>query len=86
MRIRSCPAAVSGNDRRHRHWDAMSWEATASRSMLVIPASAHEPEDLPLPPRVRGVWFMQSRGRTGFRSRVTDPSGRRRVAASRMGQ
>src|SRR5690606_3177745 len=28
--FRRCPAAVIGNDRRHRHWD-MSREATASR-------------------------------------------------------
>src|ERR1700754_1263468 len=31
VRVRDCPAAVSGNDRRHKHWVA-TWEATASRS------------------------------------------------------
>ena len=32
MRIRDCPAAVSGNDRRHQALGHRAWEATASRA------------------------------------------------------
>jgi len=31
VRIRDCPAAVCGNDRRHQHW-ASAWEAPATRN------------------------------------------------------
>ena len=50
MGIRDCPAAVSGNDRRHKHWRRVrAWEATASRdpSGRDRAGSAHESEDLP---------------------------------------
>lgn len=54
--IRDCPAAVSGNDRRHTHWaHARAWEATASRCLAGTTRSyarcARESEDLPLPVR-----------------------------------
>ena len=45
VRIRSCPAAVCRNDRRHTHW-AHAREATASRN-IADGESADKPEDLP---------------------------------------
>ena len=49
VRIRDCPAAVSGNDRRHTALaPSASWEATASRwSRPSVPGRARESEDLP---------------------------------------
>ena len=47
MRIRDCPAAVSGNEHRHQHWLRGSWEATASRSAVPRASPARKSEDLP---------------------------------------
>ncbi|GEL27112.1 hypothetical protein PSU4_60660 [Pseudonocardia sulfidoxydans NBRC 16205] len=45
MRVRDCPAAVSGNDRRQKHWERAR-EATATRTGRTI-CHAHESEYLP---------------------------------------
>ncbi|BBG04995.1 hypothetical protein PSA01_53580 [Pseudonocardia saturnea] len=71
MRIRDCPAAVSGNDRRHQHWEPTR-EATASRHEH----DAHESEYLPpvrAPTGVRGS-VASREGRTDDRVR-TVPAG-----------
>ena len=48
VRVRDCPAAVSGNDRRHTALDREIWEATASRGRADQSVRrAHESEDLP---------------------------------------
>src|SRR5690606_15721047 len=53
VRIRDCPAAVSGNERRHHALGHAAWEATASRAPRER-GSARESEDLP-PPAHRPV-------------------------------
>jgi len=51
VKARDCPAAVSGNERRHEHW-APAREATVSRTVpavIRLPGTgARESEDLPV--------------------------------------
>ena len=68
VRIRDCPAAVSGNDRRHTHWVTTTWEATASRNSVVLEmlrcqGRARESEDLPVrrTPVRRALAYVASR-------------------------
>jgi hypothetical protein len=46
--FRRCPAAVCGNDLRHKHWPFGGREAANSRRGIHVP-HVHEPEDLPRP-------------------------------------
>ena len=68
--VRDCPAAVNGNDRRHKHWIDIR-EATASRT-TGLGRFARESEDLPsarTPARVRGgsvVSWEDPPGRTAY--------------------
>lgn len=76
VRIRGCPAAVSGDETRATHW-ARAWEAAASRL-------SHEPEDLPLWPRERGVRFDVARNDSHRQSMLPACPHRRRAFAARF--
>ena len=56
MRIRGCPAAVNGNERRHEALTRESWEATVSRFDTHV-SIARKPEDLPA--RCQPTWTSE---------------------------
>ena len=54
MKIRDCPAAVSGNERHHQALTRKSWEAMASRKRRAVigELNVRKSEDLPATERV----------------------------------